>query len=325
VTGENYKALGMQTLVDAIRSTGAGQPILLGGLSYANELSQWLAYEPSDPDHQLAASFHNYQGERCESEACWNSTIASLAEHVPVVTGEFDQEECPISGGDDPTDFDNRYMDWADSHGVSYLAWGWVPLEEAQPCGTLFLLTEKGEPAQPNGVALHDHLAALAKAAEQVQGTTGPQSKPSGGGTEQKPGSTSDQGGQSAEATGSQPSRQTAREGSPSSLAVALQAAIKSARLRRGPQSLTLHFRAPYPGTLRVRCSLRTHGGTVSLAQGSSVFTRAAEESVRLRLSSSWRRLLRGQRHPRLLLELTFSAPGRAPVSRRGSLVIAGH
>jgi endoglucanase len=57
---DTYTAVGMQALVDAIRSTGASQPIILGGLSYANDLSGWLAHEPVDPDHQLGASFHNY-------------------------------------------------------------------------------------------------------------------------------------------------------------------------------------------------------------------------------------------------------------------------
>ena len=52
---DTYAAVGMQALVSAIRATGARQPILLGGLSYANDLSGWLADEPSDPDGQLAA------------------------------------------------------------------------------------------------------------------------------------------------------------------------------------------------------------------------------------------------------------------------------
>ena len=88
---DTYTAVGMQAMVDAIRATGSTQPILLGGLSYANDLSGWLAHEPVDPDHQLAASFHGYYGEACDTTSCWQSTIASVAVHVPVVTGEFDQ------------------------------------------------------------------------------------------------------------------------------------------------------------------------------------------------------------------------------------------
>ncbi|MGO9972497.1 MAG: glycoside hydrolase family 5 protein [Solirubrobacteraceae bacterium] len=169
---QTYTAVGMQTLVDAIRGAGADQPILLGGLSYANDLSGWLAHEPADPAHQLVASFHDYTGESCDDETCWDATVAPVAAQVPVVTGEFDEDDCS-------TTFDNAYMDWADAHGIGYLAWGWYVLDPAT-CGSLYLITDAaGDPASPNGVALHDHLAALAAAAE--AGGTGVPATESGG------------------------------------------------------------------------------------------------------------------------------------------------
>ena len=156
-----YTAVGMQTLVSAIRAAGAHQPILLGGLNYANVLTGWLAHEPSDPDGQLAASFHNYQGLGCDNQACWDSQIAPVAAQVPVVTGEFDQDVCAAST------FDVDYMSWADQHGVGYLAWGWwvlSPQEIADAgCSAYYLISDpSGTPAAPNGVNLHDHLASLA-------------------------------------------------------------------------------------------------------------------------------------------------------------------
>lgn len=155
-----YSAVGMQTLVDTVRATGATQPVLIGGLDYANDLTQWLANAPSDPLGQEAASFHNYQGKSCDNAACWNSTIAAVAAQVPVVTGEFDQDVCA------PSSFDEEYMTWADQHGVGYLAWGWwvlSPQEIAEAgCSAFYLLTGyHGTPAAPNGTALHDHLAKL--------------------------------------------------------------------------------------------------------------------------------------------------------------------
>lgn len=159
--GQLYTAVGMQKLVETIRHTGAEQPILLGGLHYANDLSQWLTHEPVDPEHQLAASFHNYQGLGCETATCWNGEVAPAAEHVPVVTGEFDEDVCH------PGTFDDEYMNWADEHGVSYLAWGWLVLSqqeiEDEGCSAYRLIADyAGSPAEPNGVKLHDHLQALA-------------------------------------------------------------------------------------------------------------------------------------------------------------------
>jgi endoglucanase len=161
-----YAAVGMQAIVDAIRTTGATQPIMLGGLAYANDLGSWLANEPHDPLGQLIASFHNYTGEACASEACWQESIAPVAAQVPLVAGEFGEDDCPPSAGGpagtNPANFDNRWMSWADAHGIGYTAWGWFVLP-SPTCSSLALITDySGTPLDPNGVALRSHLAALA-------------------------------------------------------------------------------------------------------------------------------------------------------------------
>jgi len=155
----SYQAVGMQQLVDAVRAAGADQPIMVGGLQYAEDLSGWLTHEPVDslPVPQIAASFHNYEGDGiCDEVSCWGSVIAPIAAEVPVVTGEFAQDEC--GAADDG--FDDSYMSWADQHGVSYLAWGWF-VGATPDCNDYYLVDADGSPASPNGVALHDHLQAL--------------------------------------------------------------------------------------------------------------------------------------------------------------------
>lgn len=61
----------MQDLVDAVRGNGATNILLLGGLSYANDLSQWLDYLPKDPLNNFAASAHLYNFNWCNDLACW--------------------------------------------------------------------------------------------------------------------------------------------------------------------------------------------------------------------------------------------------------------
>lgn len=173
---DSYTAVGMQALVTAIRDTGASQPIMLGGLSYANDLSGWLAHEPTDPDHQLAASFHNYYGESCDTVACWNGTIAPLALTVPVVTGEFDQGydcQSPPTAPAALVNFDTDYMNWADAHGISYAAWGWWELSPdpgTTSCAsaafgggadTFALIDDAGQAVGPDGTNLRAHLQML--------------------------------------------------------------------------------------------------------------------------------------------------------------------
>ena len=117
--GEGWKSAGMQSLVDAVRRTGATNVILLGGLSYANDLSGWLAHAPSDPLHQLAASYHLYNfAWPCNTSACWTTTIATLATKVPIVTGELGENDCDHG-------FIDAYTSWADPLGISYLGWAW--------------------------------------------------------------------------------------------------------------------------------------------------------------------------------------------------------
>jgi endoglucanase len=164
-----YQAVGMQQLVTAIRDTGATQPILLGGLSYSNDLTGWLSNEPTDPDNQLAASLHAYEGNTCSTTSCFNSEVAPVAAQVPVVIGEFDEDECPNPNPNSPPDtYDTDLMNWADQSGVSYLAWGWFTPDSAPDCNDYYLIDQSGNPVAPNGTLLKAHLAALAA------GTTGP-------------------------------------------------------------------------------------------------------------------------------------------------------
>ena len=45
----DYRAAGMTELLDAVRSTGARQPVMLGGIEWARDDDGWLAYLPPDP------------------------------------------------------------------------------------------------------------------------------------------------------------------------------------------------------------------------------------------------------------------------------------
>lgn len=116
--GIHYPVAGMQTLVNTVRATGATNVIMLGGLGYANDLSQWLAYEPADPDHNLVASWHSYNFNGCTDESCWNSQVAPVIAKVPVIVGEIGENDCA-------DDYIKPLMNWLDSKSTSYLAWSW--------------------------------------------------------------------------------------------------------------------------------------------------------------------------------------------------------
>jgi endoglucanase len=116
--GISYQVAGMQTLVNAVRSTGANNVIMLGGLEYANDLTQWLQYEPTDPDGNLVASWHSYNFNTCSTQSCWTSQIAPVIAKVPVIAGEIGENDCA-----------GTYIDplttWLESENTSFLAWTW--------------------------------------------------------------------------------------------------------------------------------------------------------------------------------------------------------
>jgi hypothetical protein len=116
--GISYRVAGMQSLVTAVRSTGASNVIMLGGEEYANDLTGWLANEPFDPDHNLAASWHSYNFNTCSNLSCWTSQVAPVIARVPLIAGEIGENDC-ASGYIQPL------MRWLDARSANYLAWAW--------------------------------------------------------------------------------------------------------------------------------------------------------------------------------------------------------
>jgi endoglucanase len=151
--GIYYDVAGMQTLVDAVRATGANNVIMLAGLNYANDLTQWLRYEPSDPDHNLAASWHSYNFNQCNNQQCWNSQIAPVAAAVPVIAGEIGEKDCA-------DDYIDPLMSFLDSQGASYLAWSWNA--NGNCAGGPQLITGYSGTPTPYGAGFRAHLQALA-------------------------------------------------------------------------------------------------------------------------------------------------------------------
>jgi aryl-phospho-beta-D-glucosidase BglC (GH1 family) len=150
VLPEGWRTAGMQTLVDAVRSTGARQPIIVTGPGWGNDLSFWLQYRPHDPANQLVAGFHAYNSLGCISVACWNQGVRAVAHSVPVVATEIGELDCSHT-------FIDRFMSWADSAGVSYLGWGWNP----SGCRAPALIRSWGGQSTGFGEGLRSHLYKL--------------------------------------------------------------------------------------------------------------------------------------------------------------------
>lgn len=157
-TKAGWKTAGMQQIVNAIRGTGARQPIILEGRSTATDLSRWIEFKPIDPINQLVASNHNYIGMTgSNTELDWNRKYSGIALQVPLITGELGQQDCKH-------DYVDRYMDWADSKGISYVGWTWNVTSKYWKCvgGESMIATESGTPSNL-GIGFRNHFLALQK------------------------------------------------------------------------------------------------------------------------------------------------------------------
>jgi len=152
--GIGYRVAGMQALVEAVRGTGARNVILVSGLAYANDLTGWLANEPADPDHNLAASWHSYNFNACSNLSCWASQVAPVIAQVPLVAGEIGENTC-ASG------YISGLMNWLDSQSASYLAWAWNA-DFACSLGPSLITSYDGTPTA-YGAGYRAHLSSLAR------------------------------------------------------------------------------------------------------------------------------------------------------------------
>ena len=118
MAGIAYPVAGMQTLVNTVRATGANNVIMLGGLAYSDDLTEWLKYEPTDPDHNLVASWHSYSTSTCSTYSCWTSQISPVIAQVPLIAGEIGEDDCT-------DDYIDPLMTYLNSKSTGYLAWAW--------------------------------------------------------------------------------------------------------------------------------------------------------------------------------------------------------
>lgn len=127
---DGWEAAGMQDLVDAVRSTGATQPVVVTCNWWGNGCGGYLDFMPDDPEGNLVASVHVYDVTGCNTQVCWDADVAPIAAQVPTMFGEFGEDDCDH-------DWSDLLIDWADANGIGWTAWSWYP-----SCGMPGLITD---------------------------------------------------------------------------------------------------------------------------------------------------------------------------------------
>jgi hypothetical protein len=128
---KTYQAVGMQTLLDAVRETGAKNVVIAGGLNWAYDMSGFLdAKQLSDPaGNGVIYANHAYptKGDTVEK---WIAKLEQATKDLPVIVSEFGAEGRGSSAPDRPQrgeDWVKRVLAALEDHKWSWTAWDFHP------------------------------------------------------------------------------------------------------------------------------------------------------------------------------------------------------
>ena len=122
-----------QALINAVRSTGATNVVLVGTLEYSQDFSFWLAHKPTDPMNQMAAVWHAYPtygapfGSFEHSQPNFAPDVFADAQqildaNIPVIITESGDQNSPGTVG---APHSSTMTQFADQTGVGIVFWTW--------------------------------------------------------------------------------------------------------------------------------------------------------------------------------------------------------
>ena len=157
--GVSYTGVGMQSLVNTIRSAGATtQPIIIDCVGFAQDCSQWTSTPITDSSNHLSAAFHDYDWVGCDPSCLSVNANPILSQSQGFILTEIGEGDCANG-------FINSFMNWADTNNpkLGYVGWGWFV---GGGCGSTasfqsWLITDySGTATQPGpGAGYQAHLA----------------------------------------------------------------------------------------------------------------------------------------------------------------------
>lgn len=155
---QSWKIAGFQSLIDAVRGTGATNVVLVSCLGYAKDPSGWLAHVPHDPVRQLALSVHLYPKygatygtaaytQPDHAPQVWAQMVAVQRAGYPVIIGEAGDRN---AAGTPDAPFMRTVTAWVDAHQAGLFAWTWNAWQNGD---NILIRDAGGTPTDGEGVA----------------------------------------------------------------------------------------------------------------------------------------------------------------------------
>ena len=124
---KTYKAVGMQTLLDAVRGTGAKNVVVVGGLDWAYDFSGILqGRQLSDPEGDGVLYDNHAYPTKGDTVDRWIAKMETAAKTLPVIVGEFGAE-ARGNPGEKEEQWVRRVLQALHDHNWSWTAWDMHP------------------------------------------------------------------------------------------------------------------------------------------------------------------------------------------------------
>jgi endoglucanase len=162
-----WKVASMQDMLNTVRATGATNPVLVAGVNWAGDLSEWLANKPTDSLNQIAAVWHAYPAYGTTfgtsayalpggGQASYANAQSVISAGIPVIITESGDQDTAGTVG---APFESKLLPWADKAGASYLGWAWDVWQDASD---VLIKDASGTPTDGYGAYFKQHLNCVA-------------------------------------------------------------------------------------------------------------------------------------------------------------------
>ncbi len=147
----SYQAVGMQTLVNTIRGTGAKNLILVGGMNWGYDLSQIPSNTVTGGN--IVYDTHPYPYAD-KAASTWDAAFGNVSATYPVISAESGEYDCGTS-------YESQLLPYFDAHQIGWVAWAWV--SRGNVCGYPQLVSDyQGTPSANTGQFIYQYLHAYA-------------------------------------------------------------------------------------------------------------------------------------------------------------------
>ncbi len=113
-----YQAVGMQTLLNTVRQTGANNLALVAGRDWGYDLTGIPTYHLDGTN--IVYDTHPYYPYGEKRPSTWDKNFGILSETYPVMSAESGEYDCK-------TTYMAPLLDYFDAHDIGWITWAWVP------------------------------------------------------------------------------------------------------------------------------------------------------------------------------------------------------